>query len=110
MRAYLINEIDAFGMEKIHAYLKKVAISSNLEKVYWSRIPEDLLDETQVKHRDCRPHVFAVELGRDWVKLECFLRSLKGMQCTCQGYCSEPQSLYIIRFAREMMDRLGIET
>jgi len=110
MRAYLINEIDGSGMLRIHAYLKKTAISSSLERIYWVRVPDDLLNETQVEHRDCRPHVFAVELGRDWVKLECFLRSLKGMQCTCQGYCSESQTLHIVRFAREMMDRLGIKT
>jgi len=110
MRAYLINEIDTSGMEKIHAYLKSAAISSSLEKIYWLPIPENLLDETQVEHRDCRPHVFAVELGQDWVKFECFLRTLNGMQCTCQGYCSEPQTHCIIRFAQEMTDRLGIKT
>jgi hypothetical protein len=110
MRAYLINEIDASGMEKIHAYLKNAAISSSLEKIFWLPIPEDLLDETQMEHLDCSPHVFAVELGRDWVKLECFLRSLTGMHCTCQGYCSEPQIHYIIRFALGMIDCLGIKT
>lgn len=110
MRAYLINEIDSSGMGKIHAYLKQVAISSSLEKVYWLGMPAHLLDKTQEAHRDCQPHVYAVELGRGWVRFECFLRSLKGMRCTCHGYCSEPQTHHIIRFALEMIGRLGIKT
>lgn len=110
MRAYLIDEIDPGGMEKIAGYLRKTAIPSSMEKVFWLPIPEELLNETQHTHTRCRPHVFGVELGKDWVKLELFSRSLKGMQCTCQGYCTESQTDYIIRFAHTMLENLGIRT
>lgn len=110
MRAYLIDEISPSDMEKISQYLKKAATSSSLEKVYWLQIPDDLLNETQFAHQQCRPHVFAVELGWVWMKLEFFSRSLKGMRCSCQGYCTKPQMDYIIRFAHEMLKNLGIKT
>jgi hypothetical protein len=110
MRAYLVDEIDPADMGKITGYLREAAISSSMEKVYWLQIPNDLLSETQSAHTHCQPHVFAVELGRDWVKLEFFSRSLKGIGCSCQGYCTEPQTDYVIRFAHEMLKNLGIRT
>jgi len=110
MRAYLIDEIDPAGMGKITGYLRKTAISSSMEKVFWLQIPDELLSKTQFAHTRCQPHVFAVELGRDWAKLEFFSRSLKGMRCNCQGYCTESQTEYIIRFAHGMLKDLGIRT
>lgn len=53
MRAYLIDEIDPSDTVKIKGYLNDVAMASGLEKVYWLRIPESLLSETQMNHRDC---------------------------------------------------------
>ena len=110
MRSYLVDEIAPKDMEKITAYLRNTAISSSLEKIYWLQVPEDLLSGSQFAHTGCRPHVFAVELGANWIKLEFFSRSLTGVRCSCQGYCTEPQSLYIIRFVHEMLDNLEINT
>ena len=67
MRAYLIDELSSNEMEKINGFLKKNAISSNLDKIFWIRIPDGLLSKTQIQHRDCQPHVFAAEQG---MKLE----------------------------------------
>lgn len=110
MRAYLIDEIDPADMGQITGYLRKVATSSSMEKVYWLPIPNDLLSEKQISHPHCQPYVFAVELGRDWVKLEFFSRSMKGMRCSCQGYCTETQTDYIVRFAHEMLKNLDVRT
>ena len=80
MRAYLIDEIPIPEMEKIKGFLQEHAIRSNLDEIFWVRIPDDLLNETQFLHTQCQPHVFAVELGLDWIKLELFVRTLKTMR------------------------------
>ena len=110
MRSYLIDEISAPDMDRVREYLKEKAIISGLEQVFWVQMPDDLLNETQLKHRECSPHVFAVELGEDWLRLEFFVRSLKSMRCTCPGYATSAQRDHVISFAHEMIRSLGIST
>ncbi|HDM09753.1 MAG: hypothetical protein JRI39_02710 [Deltaproteobacteria bacterium] len=110
MRAYLIDEISRADMKKITQFLAQNAIRSSLSKIFWVKIPDDLLSPTQYAHHECQPHVFAVELGDHWVKLEFFVRSLKTMRCTCPGYCTEGQRNYVINFAHTMIQQLGIRT
>ena len=110
MRAYLIDEISPSDMEKISGFFKEVTISSNLDNIFWVKLPDDLLNSAQFKHRHCQPHVFAVELGSDFVKLELFVRSLNSMRCTCPGFCTDRQMRYIFDFAHGMIDQLGIRT
>ena len=110
MRAYLIDEVSIPDMEKISGFLKKNAIPSKLSQLCWVRLPEDILNGVQTRHIDCRPHVFAVELGTDWFKLEFFVRSLSNMQCICIDYCSVRQRDFIINFAHQMIEDLNIKT
>ncbi len=110
MRAYLIDEVSTRDMQKITEFLGQHAMSSSLSKIFWVRIPDDLLSPAQYAHTECKPHVFAVEIGDHWVKLEFYVRSLKSMRCTCPGYCTEGQRNYIIHFAHNMIDHLGIRT
>jgi len=110
MKAYLIDELSPSDMEQITDFLKKNAIRSNLDHIFWIQIPDYLLSDTQLLHRNCRPHVFAAELGTNWLKMEFFVRSLKKMQCTCPGYCNTKQTNYIISFVHTMITRLGIST
>jgi len=110
MRAYLIDEISPPDMQKITGFLKENAMKSSLDSLFWIRIPDDILSEIQFEHRNCRPHVFAVELGKDWLKLELFIRSLKNMQCTCPAYATPQQKDFIINFAHHMIDQLDIRT
>jgi len=110
MRAYLIDELPTSHMDRLNKFLKKNALSSSINQLFWVRIPEDLLSETQFQHRKCWPHVFAVELGLDWVKLEFFVRSLHNMRCSCPAYCTAQQRVYIIDYAHRMIEHLGIKT
>ena len=110
MRAYLIDEISPENLEKSRDFLKETAIQSSMESVFWVRVPEDLLSESQFEHRDCRPHVFAIELGQDWIRLEFFVRSSKNMRCTCPGYCTRQQREFVINFAHSMIEDIGMRT
>jgi len=108
MRSYLIDEISSDDIKKIDTFLKKRAIKSNLEQVFWLEIPDDLLSSDQQYHVGCQPHVFAIEISQDWVKLEFFVRTLKKMTCSCLAYCTPQQRDYIINFAQGMIEKLKI--
>ncbi|RLB86193.1 MAG: hypothetical protein DRH15_02220 [Deltaproteobacteria bacterium] len=110
MRAYLIDEISSSDMKKIRGFLSEHALKSSLSAIFWVKIPDDLLNSTQFAHANCRPHVFAVELGDHWVKLELYVRSLNTMRCSCPDYCTESQRNYVIQFANNMLEQLGIRT
>ena len=110
MRYYLIDEIPHEDMEKINNFLSKNAIRSELGELFWVKISEDLLSEVQFQHVQCGPHVCAVELGTDWLKIEFFIRNLKGLQCTCQSYCTSQQRDFLINFTQKMIEDLGIRT
>lgn len=110
MRSYFIDELQPSDVGRVRAFLMEHAIPSELGDVFWIPIPEDLLNEKQCHHRQCRPHVLAVELGKTWVRMECFVRSLKGMRCECQGYCTKHQFLFLVNFANTMLDDLCIDT
>ena len=110
MRSYLIDELTPSDMEKINGFFKKNTIKSHLKQIFWVQIPDDLLSDIQLEHRHCQPHVFSVELGSDWLRLEFYVRSLKDMRCTCLGYCTAEQRDYITRFSHGMIEQLDIRT
>ena len=110
MRAYLIDEIPAADVKKLRDFLHENAITSELEALYWVPLPPDLLSEIQYQHSDCQPFVFAVELGQDWMKLELFVRSLAGMRCECQGYCTSQQRDFVINFTHKILEDLNVRT
>ncbi|RLB11444.1 MAG: hypothetical protein DRG27_01195 [Deltaproteobacteria bacterium] len=110
MRSYFIDEISKKDMQKIEEFLKNNAISSPIEGLFWIQIPEQLLTKEQAEHKECAPHICALELGRDWIKLELFVRSAKSLRCTCCGYCTEEQRDFIISYANRMIDQLGVRT
>ncbi len=97
-------------MEKITVYLKEKSIRSRLNSIFWVEIPEELLSATQYEHMDCRPFVFAVESGDDWLKAEFFVRTLEGMGCDCQSYATPQQREFILDFSHTMIDALNIRT
>jgi hypothetical protein len=110
MRSYLIDELSPDDMKKLKGFLKQDALKSQLESIFWMRVPEDLLSAVQFQHRDCRPHVFAVELGTQWIKVELFIRSLRGLNCECQAYCTSAQRAFILDFADRAIGDLQVRT
>jgi hypothetical protein len=106
----MIDELSPQDLEALRGFLKANAIPSEMEGIFWVALPEDILSDVQVAHRRCRPHVVAVELGRDWIKLEFFVRTLTDMRCHCQGYCTPRQRDFVLRFADGAVSSLGIRT
>ena len=110
MKYYLIDEVSGPDMERLSAHLRDAGKASGLEGMFWIKMPEEYLGEIQSRHESCKPYVFAVELGAGTVKAEYFIRSQKGMKCSCSGYADQGQSMFIIRFMDEMIVKLGVRT
>jgi hypothetical protein len=110
MRYYLIDEISVTDIELLAGFLRDNATASGLNKVFWVKIPEDCLNETQCSHTDCCPYFFALELGADYLKAEFFVRTLKGFNCMCTGFPDDAQARFIMRFVDEMINKLKIRT
>jgi hypothetical protein len=110
MKYYLIDEIASLDMERVSVFLKDKGTMSGLDKVFWINMPEEYLNGTQSLHVDCGPYFFAVEMGSNMVKAEFFVRTLKDMRCSCNGYSDSRQGQFIIRFMDEMIRELNIRT
>lgn len=110
MRSYLIDEVLPADIQRVETFLKENAIASGIDGLFWIRFPEELLNDIQHRHADCQPHVFAVELGKNWIRLELLARSLNAMRCECQVYCTSGQIAFVTDFAHKMLDDLHIRT
>ena len=110
MRSYLIDEISLSDLEKIEEFLRLKATQSGLGKVYWVSLPPQLLSPKQAQHPRCQPHVFAAELGANWIKLEFFVRSMSRVGCECQDYCTREQEQFVLHWSEELVRRLRIAT
>ena len=110
MRSYLLDELSAPDLSSIKGFLRRNSVKSTLDDLFWVECPAELLGAAQIEHIECGPHVFAVETGTDWVKLEFFIRSLKRMNCTCQAFCTPQQHDFILDYVHRLIRELDIRT
>ncbi len=110
MRQYMLDEIVRQDMPRVREYLHQHAIAARLEDIWWVDLPEDLLSPEQFAHQNCRPFRFAVEVGDDFVRFECLIRSDQKMRCSCIGYATRPQRDFILAFADRLVEELGLRT
>jgi hypothetical protein len=110
MRSYLIDEISLSDLGKIEQFLRLKTIRSGMEKIFWVFLPPHLLSPKQAQHTQCQPHVFSAELGVDWIKFEFFVRSMNGVGCECQDYCTREQEQFVLQWASELVLDLEVET
>jgi hypothetical protein len=110
MKYYLTDEINGTDMGRLSRFLMENGKVSGLDRIFWINVPDKYLNEIQSGHPDCKPYVFAVELGPGMVKAEFFIRTLKDMRCSCSGYSDKKQSQFIMRFMDEMIRKLEIRT
>ena len=110
MRSYLIDEISRSDLGKAEEFLRLKSIQSGLGKVFWIPLPPHLLSTEQAHHSHCQPHVFAAELGANWIKLEFFVRGMNAVGCDCQAYCTPEQERFVMHWTNEMVRHLRIKT
>lgn len=108
MKQYVIDQLRPNDHEKIRSFLEKNFGPARVKGIYWIPLEESLLTRVQAEHSSCGPFYFAVELESHRMSCEFLIRPLTRVHCSCIGYADRPQQSWIIRFADELLDRLGI--
>ncbi len=108
MKQYVIDQLRESDYEKIKEYLEEHASSTVMEGIYWIEMPESLYTEIQKQHESCQPYYFAVNLTRRSVSFEWLVRSRNTLKCACIAYATGSQRDFIINFADNMLNELGI--
>lgn len=108
MKQYVIDQLRESDYEKVMGFLDLKADKTSLEGIYWVNLPERLYSAVQREHVQCQPHYFAVSLNFSQVAFELLVRSRQIIRCNCIAYATPEQRDYILRFADEMLERLGL--
>jgi hypothetical protein len=110
VKSYFIDELGSADVQRIREFLSARAICSAIDTLFWVKVAPPLLSPIQQEHVLCQPHVFAVETGQRLVKAEFYVRTLRDMHCSCQGYCTPSQARFIIDWVNEMLKDLSVKT
>ena len=111
MRSILLDELLTPEIEAVTAYLTEKAESSGIEGLFWISIPPELWNETQRTAPDegvaDDGFRLAVEVGPEWVRFELLVRT-GGLLNLGGGPADERQSLFALRWADEMAQKLNL--
>lgn len=108
MKQYLVDTLTHKDYTLLKEVLDGQLEKSVLEGLYWLVLPGALATEEQRAHLDCAPHVVAVELREDSIACEFLVRTKKTLRCSCMGYATEEQILWIIRFLDRLLEENAI--
>ncbi|WP_027183338.1 hypothetical protein [Desulfovibrio inopinatus] len=109
MRSYLIDELTTADLKKIEKRLKDKGLASSLEGVFYLPVPEMFLTEEQKSHKEsCGPYIVAIEIGRDFVKMELLVRGLGKLRCSCITYCNPELRLHLMDSLDDFIRELDI--
>ena len=108
MKYYLIDEIRSSDIGKIEVCLQQDTEATDFDKVFWIKIPDNLLTSEQSNQH--KPFVIAIESGNDWVKAELFVRSLENFTGKYQGYCNTAQANFVMEYINNIIQKLNITT
>lgn len=108
MKQYLVDTLNYKDYTTLKETLATKLEHSALENLFWLEIPDSLATEEQKAHAACGPHVVAVELREDAISCEFLVRTKKAMRCSCMGYATDEQILWIIRFLDQLLEENAI--
>lgn len=110
MKQYVIDELRPDEHNKIKQYLDETYGAAEMGAIYWVPIAADMLTNIQREHTDCQPYYFAVELQENRFALELLVRTKKRIRCTCIGYASKDQRIWIMEAVDAIFEQLHITT
>ncbi len=105
MKQYVIDELRLDDYGKLKQYMIGCFKSASIDGVYWLTIPDELLTETQVSHKDCQPYYFAVELDEQFLSCGLLVRTASSIRCHCIGYATVEQRNWLIDTIDSIMDQ-----
>lgn len=108
MKQYVIDELRPEDHTALKKFLDEQFGPAEMDRIYWIPVDTDLLTDTQLKHKDCRPHYLALDLDRDRLACELLVRTKNRMSCDCIHYATEKQRNWLIELVDSMFKRLEI--
>jgi hypothetical protein len=108
MKQYVIDQLRPDDHFKIKAYLEMNFQPSGVPDVFWMILPEEMLEDAQIAHEECRPFYFALELSQTALSSELLVRTLARMRCDCMTYASVEQRNWLIQTMDDLFAQLEI--
>ncbi len=109
MKQYVLDEFRPPDYERVKEYLDARFERSSIGGVYWIYIDEEILNDEQKSHFECRPHYFAAELTEAGLCFELLARTNNRLKCSCMVYACERQRNWLINIADSILDKLEIK-
>ncbi len=106
MKQYVIDELSVEDHNKIKTYLDENSDHGAVSGIYQMPLPEKLLNARQMRHTQCQPFYFAIELENNRITYEFLVRSANQIRCDCIAYADERQYNWLIRKADAMIEPL----
>ncbi|MCG6916640.1 MAG: hypothetical protein LJE89_03745 [Deltaproteobacteria bacterium] len=110
MKQYVIDQLRENDFLKLEDYLNKNSEAGELPGIYWIPVPKSLLQTTQLEHTDCQPFYFAVNLDLNSIRFELLVRTRSRLRCGCIQYANQKQRDFIINYADQLFEKLGLMT
>lgn len=110
MKQYVIDEIRPQEHHKIKQYLDATYGSVEVGGIYWVPLSAEVLTDIQREHTNCQPFFFAIDLEEKRLSLELLVRTKNRIRCTCIGYASREQRIWIMEVVDAIFEKLGIVT
>jgi len=108
MKQYVIDELSIDDSNKIKTYLDENSEQGAVADIYRLPLPQKLLNAEQMRHTQCQPFYFAIELEDSRITYEFLVRSANQIRCGCIAYADERQSNWLIRKIDAMLELLRI--
>jgi len=87
MRWYTIDELPPADVKRLAAAMDARGMRGPIEGLYYLALPAGLLSEEQAAHAaECGPHVMALEVEDEFLRLELLVRARGKMRCSCVHY------------------------
>lgn len=87
MRWYTIDELLPADVKRIAAAMDARGMRGPIDGLYYIDVPAELLSDEQTAHAaECGPHVMAVEVEDEFLRLELLVRARGKMRCSCVHY------------------------
>ena len=109
MKQFIIDELRPADYEKLKKFLDIQYDVSAIEGIYWLPIAPEVLSGIQIKHIDCQPFYFAIDLEPDRIIFELLVRTKSRVKCACIGYATENQCTWLIRQMDDIFAQLEIK-
>lgn len=109
MRWYAIDDLSADETARLRTALRDMRLDSGMDGLFWLPVPRELLCTLQAEHEEsCGPHVMALEVEENFLRLEMLVRARARLRCDCVRYAGAALRERMIHWLEQVLADLGI--